>query len=315
MNSPQVTVLMSVYNGMPYLSVAIESILNQTFQDVELIIIEDCSTDDSLEYLKSLRDHRIRLETNKVNLGMAASLNKGLLMAKGKYIARLDADDVALPNRIKTQFEFLELHPNIEFCGSHAQVIDQNDAPLFIWKRTLTPLEIRWKILFKNPFIHSSVMFRRNTVVDNGITYQNLSGTDDYKFWSDLLKFGEGSNLDQVLIQYRLHDKSMTKYNSTYMKAAHVHVALYNQSFLLRRTLSFSDCEKLILAWQKNGHTFRSANLYFKLLKNLCQANRHNPEIESLCKNCGKSLLNLLSSKHIKLIFYIRLLLLRIQFR
>lgn len=304
---PSVTVLMSVYNGLPYLPKAIGSILNQTYSNLELLVIEDGSTDRSLQYLQSIKDNRLRLEINQKNLGMAASLNKGLLLARGAYIARLDADDLALPNRIKTQFDFMEMNKEVELCGSFAQVISENDDELFVWRQAMTPLEIKWKMLFKNPFIHSSVMFRKETILRNSIRYKNLSGTEDYQLWSEILKHGEGVNLDQVLIQYRRHDKSMTVYNIQPMREAHIAVANSNQINLLNRTVPFEHSRKLLEALKGSKASFRSVNLFFDLLNTFNKSCPDNMESRVFLKKQQRKLKSHISNKFLKLLFLIRM--------
>lgn len=307
---PLVTVLISVYNGMPYVSAAIESILNQTFSDFEVLIVEDCSTDNSLQYLQTLTNPRIRLFINEKNLGMAESLNKGILYAKGKYIARLDADDWAMPERLKIQYQFMESNPNLVICGSWAQIINHEDQPLSIWKQSIDPLEIRWRVLFKNPFIHSSVMFKRNVAVDNKITYKNLFGTEDYQFWSDLLRYGDGANIDQVLVQYRRHEKSMTEYNAKPMKAAHLQVANQNQSKLLNSQRPVSEYKKLVDERGHRQYSYKSAQLHFELLKAFYHQNHKETKIKTFCKSKGHSLLHLISNKPLRMWFSFRLILL-----
>lgn len=295
---------------MPYLPEAVNSVLNQTYTNVELLIIEDGSTDDSLEYLKTLQDQRVRLEVNQINLGMAASLNRGLLLAQGKYIARLDADDISLPDRIQTQLDYLENNQEIEVCGSYAQVISSTGELLFVWKQVTSPLEIGWKILFKNPFIHSSVMFRKDTVLRNSISYQNYAGTDDYQFWSEILKYGQGVNLKKVLVQYRRHDKNMTTYNSIPMSEAHVDIANRNHTFLMESEILRVDSEKLIKEYKMNQVSVKSATLYFNMLKKYFVLKQNYSEIDSFVKHHGNKLIRHMSNKILKLVFSFRLLIL-----
>lgn len=125
--NPKISVIMAVYNGLPYLKDAAKSILNQTYKNFEFIIVDDASTDESLEYLSSLKDRRIRLIKNNENLGLAASLNKALKIAKGEYIARMDADDISLPDRFKEQVNFLIKNPSTDLCGTWAKLIDEDN--------------------------------------------------------------------------------------------------------------------------------------------------------------------------------------------
>lgn len=295
---------------MPYLPEAVRSVLNQTYTNFELLIVEDGSTDDSLEYLKTVQDQRVRVEVNQINLGMAASLNRGMLLAQGKYIARLDADDISLPDRIQTQLDYFENHQEIEVCGSYAQVISSTGELLFVWKQVTSPLEIGWKILFKNPFIHSSVMFRKETVLRNSISYQNYSGTEDYQFWSEILKYGQGVNLNKVLVQYRRHDKNMTTYNSVPMCEAHVDIANRNHTFLMEAEIPRTDSEKLIKEYKMSQVSAESATLYFNMLKKYFVLNQNYSESDSFVKHHGNKLIRHISKKILKMLFAFRLLIL-----
>ncbi len=145
--NPKVSVIMSVYNGDKYLREAIESILNQTFTDFEFIIVNDGSTDNSLEIIESYDDERIKTINNKKNIGLTKSLNKALKFAKGKYIARQDADDVSLPNRFEKQVEYLDSHPEVALVGTSVYLIDENGK--IIGKR-IAFAKPRIKDLFKS---------------------------------------------------------------------------------------------------------------------------------------------------------------------
>lgn len=256
---------------MPYLPEAINSVLSQTFTDFELLVIEDCSEDDSQNYLSSIVDSRLRIIANPSNLGMADSLNRGILLAKGEYIARLDADDICYPTRLAQQVEVLDSHPELALCGSWADIIDSDGQYLLLWRQPLDPVDVRWKLLFKNPFIHSSVMFRRQIVIENDLRYQKLDGTEDYLFWSQLMRIGEGINIDKVLIKYRRHPASMTYYNAVAMKKAHVAVANANQQSLLGQEISLRASELLLLELRMSQASIRSVVLYMSLLRSFCK--------------------------------------------
>ena len=140
---PEISVIMSVYNGMPYLQEAVKSILNQTYKDFEFIIVDDASTDDSLKYLKGINDKRIKILSNEKNLGLAVSLNKALNAARGEYIARMDADDISKPERLHIQLNFMELNPQIDICGSFVSVIDENGKLVGSIKKPTTDDKIK----------------------------------------------------------------------------------------------------------------------------------------------------------------------------
>jgi glycosyltransferase involved in cell wall biosynthesis len=131
---PKVSVVMSVYNGEKYLCEAIDSILNQTFENFEFLIVNDGSTDRTLEILQSYRDPRIKVINNERNIGLTASLNKGLKIAKGEYVARMDADDVSFPHRLEQQKAFLDRNPRVAMVGSWAEVIDESGKTQETWR-------------------------------------------------------------------------------------------------------------------------------------------------------------------------------------
>ena len=162
------TVLMSVYNGSRFLREAIESILNQTFYDFEFIIINDGSTDRTAEILATYQDKRIRIVRNSDNIGLTKSLNEGLKLARGKYIARQDADDISLPKRLERQISYLEAQPDIALLGTWANSIDERGKILWEMRPPSDPSLLRWSMLFNNNMIHSSVMFNAAKAMDIG---------------------------------------------------------------------------------------------------------------------------------------------------
>lgn len=211
--APRVTVLMSVYNGARFLRLALESILAQTFRDFEFVIVDDGSTDGSLDILNSYGDVRLRIVSNDHNLGLTASLNKGLGCARGEFVARQDADDVSHPCRLAKQVLFLDQHPAYALVGTQARYIDAWGRPSVspLWQKATTPEAIRLQSLFDNPFFHTSVLFRR------AIVWENLRGYDpgfrtsqDFELWSRLLKQFDGANLSDVLVDQRYHVQSVS---------------------------------------------------------------------------------------------------------
>jgi glycosyltransferase involved in cell wall biosynthesis len=207
--TPLVSVLMPVYNGMPYLPLAVESILNQTFTDFEFIIVNDSSADSSIEYLNSLDDARIVLVNLQQNLGVTGALQEGMKRVRGRYVARLDADDIAKPNRLQRQVEYLESNPKVGLLGSSIELIDSSGNLLKHVNLAKDDIEIRWKMLFKNPFFHSTVMFRSDLIINHQLGYTRMYG-EDYQLWTELLQFCKGTISCEELIQYRTHQQSWT---------------------------------------------------------------------------------------------------------
>jgi hypothetical protein len=196
---------MSVYNGERFLSEAIQSVLNQSFSDFEFIIINDGSTDGTLSILESHDDARIVLVSNQANIGLSSSLNKGLALAQGEYVARMDADDVALPHRFEKQVAFLDAHPEVGILGSPCQLINIHGREQGLYRAPPSDLEIRWRSLIANPFWHPTVMIRGHILAENGLNYdQALQTSQDYDLWIRMLNHTRGANLGEPLIQYRL---------------------------------------------------------------------------------------------------------------
>ncbi|MCO4782079.1 MAG: glycosyltransferase [Candidatus Cloacimonetes bacterium] len=204
------SVVMSVFNGQGYLVEAIQSVLKQSYSDFELVIIDDCSTDGSLQMIRSFTDSRIRLIQNDKNLGLAASLNKGVKESKGKYIARMDADDVMLEDRLQCQMNFLSNNPNIKLCGSFAIQIDENSLEHGLIKSP-SGLHLEFAKWIPSPLIHPTVVVLRDLLLENPYD-ESLKAAQDYDLWLRLIMKGVGIyNLDVPLLKYRVHDKSITK--------------------------------------------------------------------------------------------------------
>ena len=205
---------MSVYNTEKYLSEAIESILNQTYSDFEFIIIDDGSTDKSLEIIQQYaqKDKRIRVILNKENIGLAKSLNKGIAQAKGKYIARMDADDISLSVRLQVQFNFLESNPEISVVGSNYTQIDSNGIKSHASNRPCSPARVWWGLFFDNMIAHPTVMMSRSIFTDGGIQYnEQVSVAQDFELWHQVIKKYDISNLADALLLYRVHNNSVSE--------------------------------------------------------------------------------------------------------
>lgn len=209
---PRVSVILPVHNGMPYLRQAVESILEQTFGDFELIIVDDASTDDTTRYLDGLLDARVRVIHNEQNLGVARSLNKAISTARGAYIARQDADDVSLPERLEAQVDYLDCHPEIAVLGSRATFIDADATAIGVWDVPAADIDIRWGLLFDNCVIHPSVMIRGSVLrVCGGYPEEpGLSRAEDYELWFRIGRCHRFANLEERLIRFRTHRGSVS---------------------------------------------------------------------------------------------------------
>lgn len=208
--NPLVTVLMPVHNGAAYLSDAIASIIRQSFDDFELLIVDDASTDASAQIIHSFCDPRIRLVQSHERIRICRALNLGLEQARGKYIARMDADDISHKYRLATQVRFMEQCSEIGMCGTWARRI-KADKLIQHYRRPSGYENIRAYALFDNPFIHASMMIRRQALEQNHLHYDETFVTaQDYDLWSRTFNYFPSENLRRTLLDSREHDQSVT---------------------------------------------------------------------------------------------------------
>jgi cellulose synthase/poly-beta-1,6-N-acetylglucosamine synthase-like glycosyltransferase len=210
--TPDVSVILSVRNGGVDLPKAIESILAQTFTNFELIAIDDGSTDETGAYLDNIFDPRVRV-FHQAGAGLAASLNRGISLARGRYISRQDHDDLADPSRIAKQVTFLEMHPNHALVGTRAEIW-VGDKPSNRFHDHPTEDQIlRFDLLFNNPFVHSSVMIRKSALdrVGGYTTDPERQPPEDYELWSRISRHYRVANLAERLTVYREVPSSMSR--------------------------------------------------------------------------------------------------------
>lgn len=207
--TPLVSVLMPVYNAEKYLKESIESILSQSFTDFEFIVIDDASTDQSLAIIQSYQDERIRLFKNSIRLGIAGTLNNGIQLAKGKYIARMDGDDISTPERLEKQYLFLEANSEIGLCGCQ---ISNFEHTISGSNYSLDHSELWCDMLFFLPIAHPSVMLRKNLIERNQLFYDSsMELVEDYDFIRRLVKCTNIANLPDFLLFHRLHIEQYSK--------------------------------------------------------------------------------------------------------
>lgn len=207
----QVSVIMSVYNSEDYLSDCIRSVLNQTYNNMEFIIIDDASTDESYNIIEKYAeiDKRIKVIRNTVNKGLTYNLNRAIEMSQGEYIARMDSDDISLPRRFEKQVSFLDKNSDVDICGSWVYLVDSETKLKFNAKRPCSDQQIKEQMIFGNPMTHPSVMMRK--CVFEKVKYDETFRTmQDYKLWTDLSdkKF---HNIPEYLLLYRINEQGITK--------------------------------------------------------------------------------------------------------
>jgi glycosyltransferase involved in cell wall biosynthesis len=207
--SPKVSVIMPVFNGAQYVKEAVESVLNQDFADFEFIIIDDKSTDGTAEVINSIKDDRIRFFINEKNLGRAGSDNASLKYVTGEFIAKMDSDDICLPNRLSRQVQFLEKYPQINVVGSWMQNFG---ASQYLNKYPESPALARCATLFSLPVGNPSVMMRADLFLKEGMYYdEQLRQTEDFDFFARYAHQLVVATLPEALIHYRTYPDNFKK--------------------------------------------------------------------------------------------------------
>lgn len=242
---------MPVYNSQKYLGRAIESVLKQTYADFEFIIIDDGSTDQSAQIINSFKDHRIKYIKHPQNKGIVRSLNRGIKIARGEYIIRMDADDISRKSRFKTQISYMDSHPEICLCASWINVF--GDGKNYIWKTPQTHAEIMARSLFETPVAHPSVIIRRSTLTANQLYFdEDFRYAEDYELWFRLGGYGKLATYPKVLVDYRVHPSQTASKKSTPQQANSLKV----RKKILRKLKIKASSEQILLhneiaSWRK----------------------------------------------------------------
>ena len=288
---PIVSVVMPAYNCGGYLSEAIESILQQTFTDFEFIILNDGSTDDTSTILHRYTDKRIHI-VERENRGFAASLNEAILLSRGKYIARMDADDVSLINRLQLQYEYMEKHPEVDILGGQAFIIDQSGKIKGEIRKPVSFNFISKYISYACPLIHSTYFIRKYVYENEGI-YRDISPGEDYDFL--LRSFEKGyvmANLPDKILQYRRNITGMSQSNPQRTLVFSNKIRYLHE---LRTMGKESEDEVLSFLATYNKQT----GTWFRIVyntRNKLLGNRHNKR--GVIKNCISLIACLVSCLH-----------------
>lgn len=284
--NPEVSVIMPVYNAEKYLDEAIQSILNQTFKNFEFLIFNDCSKDNSWEIIQKYakQDKRIITFNSEVNKGYVAHLNRGIEMVKGKYIARMDNDDISLPTRFEKQVKFLEENQQVGMCGSwYIQEGGRGHGRIVELPCQLE--DIYLLMLYGNAFSHPSVMIRKDVLETNNIRYNvSLMPSEDYALWVTLLEHSKLANIPEVLFKYRIHDnnfgrkkRSQTQKNNR----ANYQIRVMKQVF---KYDNFSDVEWIILQKFLALEELKHLQDLKKIISILQKINQ-NPQFENISES------------------------------
>ena len=212
-NNPAISVLMSVYKEpIEWLKLSLESILKPTFPDFEfIIVIDNPQNKEAKEYInkRANEDKRIVVLTNEENIGLTKSLNKGLKIAKGKYIARMDADDRSYPERFEKQYAYMECHPKVVLCGTSVRDIGNGKGRIRLYPSDNDA--VKAEMMFNSGYAHPTIMIRHQVIITHGICYDEAyHQTQDYRLYETLYDLGDFANLPEVLLDYRISDKQIS---------------------------------------------------------------------------------------------------------
>ncbi|MFH0806296.1 MAG: glycosyltransferase [Candidatus Brennerbacteria bacterium] len=276
---PSISVILAVYNGARFVRDSITSVLAQTFRDFELIIVNDGSTDGTADILDGFRDERIVRLTNEKNIGLVRSLNRGLEVARGTYIARADADDWSDTSRFEKQIKYLESHPEIGVVGTHVAQVDARGRGLSVLRPPETHAAIFWELIFGLPLVHPSVMMRRNVVAAAEGYDPAFIHIEDTELWSRLIAKTRFANIPEVLCTKRVHSASIgsTQSDIQYQSGIIIRKRIFKE--ILRREVS-----DVVVGWVMQPErvlTVAEAEEATKLLKELLTYFLHLPGITS----------------------------------
>ncbi len=211
--SPLVSVVMPVYNAAPYLQSSIRSLLEQSYAHLEIIAIDDASEDESWAILQTFKDPRLKIERNSQNRGISYTRNRAIQMARGKYLANLDADDVALSHRIRKQVQFMEAHPEVGVCGAWYEIIpEQASTQSQVVIYSSNPQAIQADLFFGVSICDGAAMIRKALLMTHKLSYpENLHVAIEYELWRQLRSHCEFANLPEVLVKVRKHNRNTTR--------------------------------------------------------------------------------------------------------
>ena len=199
----KISVLVPVHNGEKTIQASLESILSQTFNDFEVIIIDDCSTDKSYEIVSQIKDPRIVIMKNDHNIGLSASLNRALEKTRGEYIARHDSDDISIPNRFEFQARFLDANPDIGVLGGQMDIVDANGQKVDRYSLPLSHGLLAWNLLFDRSLAHPTVMMRKDLLARVGNYSEEVRVSQDHQLWTKLVYVTRFANLPDAIVSYR----------------------------------------------------------------------------------------------------------------
>ena len=273
---------MPVYNGATYLNEAIDSILNQTFSDFEFLIIDDGSTDQSIDQIMSYGDPRIQLIVNKNNVGQSGTLNKGLSLARGEYIARMDQDDISMPERLKKQLDFMENNTDIDVCGSWVQLMGKYNGIIELETKSE---KIKMNLLTNQNLAHPAVMIRKSTLLKYELNYNStLTIANDYDLWVRMFEYCSFANLPEPLLKFRMHDNQYSKilWEQNNAETNRILTNLLKKIGIQPDDSDLNIHKTVIMGWGTDSLFIIEV---FKYLRRLRSSNRHEKIFEPIAFN------------------------------
>ncbi len=266
---PKISVVMPVYNSEKYLREAIDSILTQTYTDFEFIIIDDGSLDSSAEIVRSYTDPRIRFYINEKNMGVAATLNRGLELATGEYIARMDSDDISLPERFEKQVRYLDAHETVVVCATGIRLFGSQTG---VRRFSSSHEQLKVDLLFGCCFAHPTVMLRSSVFRKEGYRYdESYSKMEDYDLWVRISRKHELASIPEILFQYRIHPSQVTQhYNEIYWAQN----AALKKRLLRELDLNVDEQAEIFLSGEKGTPDGEKKLKYLELLYQIQLSNR-----------------------------------------
>lgn len=261
-----VSIIMPAYNVEQYIAQSIQSVLEQSYKNWELIVVEDCSTDGTLNIVAQYEQSNIIVLKNQSNSGPGFNCQKAIDYASGEFITRLDADDIFTPYRLEEQVQFLNKNKDYILVCGNAEYIDSLGNSLGIRKSIYDNENLQWRLLFKNPIISSTVMFRAQVAHNHNLQFTNQYLSEDYQYWAKLLQYGKGAMLENIWVKYRINPNGLSQQN----KAKMIQNTSAISYELVSKILFMSHTEhQNLLEWYHNFDKKRDENfaLYKKLLK------------------------------------------------
>jgi glycosyltransferase involved in cell wall biosynthesis len=266
-----ISVLMPVYNADAFIKETMDSVLSQSFRDFELLIMDDGSTDRSAEIIRSCSDPRIRYELCPHDF--IATLNRGIEKAQGKYIARMDHDDLMVPERLQIQYDFMETHPEIAACGACMHTFGSNSYAINVLTEHNDIIQY---MILGNPMANPTAFYRRSVLTEHNIRHEEgYSFADDYKLWSEIAKVGKLANIPKALTKYRTSDKQASVLNYVPMMAASTVIRYETVQYFLSAFSPAGELDSMVAEKvlpgieQLNDRGFFSQDTYFKFMYEL----------------------------------------------